>query len=64
MDALVDVVRGEGKAASKGGWPLWLFLGDDGIRNVRERLKLMGETVDKWESVGSKLGEQDGILSG
>ncbi|KZV64341.1 NAD-P-binding protein [Peniophora sp. CONT] len=61
MDALVDVVRGEGKAVSKEGWPLWLFLGDDGILNVRERLKLMGDTVDEWESVGTKLGELDDI---
>ncbi|VDB82733.1 unnamed protein product [Peniophora sp. CBMAI 1063] len=59
MDALVDVVRGEGKAASKSGWPLWLLLGDDGILTVRERLKLMADTIDEWESVGTKLGELD-----
>ncbi|VDB82732.1 unnamed protein product [Peniophora sp. CBMAI 1063] len=59
MDALVDVVRGEGKAASKESWPLWLFLGDDGIQNVRERLKVMGDTVDRWESVGAHLEERD-----
>ncbi|KZV64342.1 NAD-P-binding protein [Peniophora sp. CONT] len=61
MDALVDVVRGEGKAASKEGWPLWLLLGDDGILTVRQRLELMGDTIDKWESVGTKLGELDDV---
>ena len=63
MDALVDVVRGEGKAANKKGWPLWLLLGDDGILTVRERLRFMGETIDEWESVGTKLEELDDVGS-
>jgi hypothetical protein len=60
MDTLVDVVRGEGRAASRGGaLPLWLLLGDDAIANVRDRLAKMSRTIDEWEAVGRRLGMQD-----
>jgi len=58
MNVVVDVVRGEGCAVGKQGWPLWLVLGDDGLVDVKGRLELMGKTVDEWESVGTGLGQE------
>ena len=63
MNALVDFVRHEGRATGMEGWPLWLLLGDDSIATVRARLKSMGETIDEWESIGVKLGEDDDLDS-
>ncbi|KAI0259347.1 NAD-P-binding protein [Gloeopeniophorella convolvens] len=56
MAALVDVVRGEGRAAGHGEPPLWLFLGEDSIFDVRARMGKIQEAVDGWEDVGSNLG--------
>ncbi|KAI0056341.1 NAD(P)-binding protein [Artomyces pyxidatus] len=59
MDVVVDVVKGEGKAGEvmRGGgkWPLWLVLGEDAIRDVKERLARMAEALDAWQEVGSGL---------
>lgn len=59
MDALVDTVRGEGRAAGKKGVPLWLVLGDDAISDVRGRLQQIHDTLSEWESVGTRLGKLD-----
>ncbi|KAI0033099.1 hypothetical protein K488DRAFT_85254 [Vararia minispora EC-137] len=59
MDALIDVVRGEGRAAGREGMPLWLPLGDDAIANMRERLEKLNKTIDDWEAVGARLGKLD-----
>lgn len=56
MEVLVDVVRGEGRAAGRKSWPLWLFLGEDCMRDVRTRLNDMGSILDEWGAVGTRLG--------
>ncbi|KAH9042650.1 NAD-P-binding protein [Lactarius pseudohatsudake] len=56
MDVLVDVVRGEGRAAGRKSLPLWLFLGEDCMHDVRARLDHMGSIMDEWEAVGTRLG--------
>ncbi|KAI0259358.1 NAD-P-binding protein [Gloeopeniophorella convolvens] len=55
MSALVDVVRGEGRAEGR-GMPLWLFLGEDSISDVDKRLRQMETTIEHWKDVGSNLG--------
>ncbi|KAH8996690.1 NAD-P-binding protein [Lactarius akahatsu] len=56
MDVLVDVVRGEGRAAGRRSLPLWLFLGEDCMHDVRARLDHMGSIMDEWGFVGTRLG--------
>jgi hypothetical protein len=56
MDALVDVVRGEGRAAGHTSTPLWLFLGDDCMRDVHARMEKLSSTLEEWKDVGSNLG--------
>ncbi|KAI0262610.1 NAD-P-binding protein [Gloeopeniophorella convolvens] len=61
MDAVIDVVRGEGRAAplaAGGKWPLWLVLGEDAQRDINARLDRMKETLSEWAVVGSDLGYQ------
>jgi len=56
MNVLADVVRGEGRAASHGPSPFWLFLGEDCMRDVRARVEKMLSTMEEWKDVGSNLG--------
>ncbi|KAI9435289.1 NAD-P-binding protein [Lactarius indigo] len=56
MSALVDVVRGEGRAAGRDSLPLWLFLGEDSMRDVRLRIHTLQSELEEWEDVGSNLG--------
>lgn len=56
MDVLLDVIRGEGRAAGRSSLPLWLFLGDDCMRDVRARLDHIGSVMNEWEEVGTRLG--------
>ncbi|KAH9173979.1 NAD-P-binding protein [Lactarius sanguifluus] len=56
MSALVDVVRGEGRAANHGPPPLWLFLGEDSMRDVRLRTQVLQSALEEWKDVGSNLG--------
>jgi len=58
MSALVDVVRREGRAAGRGPAPLWLFLGEDSIHDVRKRTQAFHSVLEEWEDVGSNLGLQ------
>ncbi|KAI9435290.1 NAD-P-binding protein [Lactarius indigo] len=60
MSALVDVVRGEGRAANHGPPPLWLFLGEDSMRDVRLRTQALQSALEEWKDVGSKLGLPQG----
>lgn len=59
MDIVVDLVLGEGKAREvmdldgqatsgqeEGEWPLWLFLGKDGMDDLRKRLNGMERILD------------------
>ncbi|KAI0746292.1 NAD-P-binding protein [Daedaleopsis nitida] len=59
MDALMDVVRGEGRAEGKTGMPLWLFLGDDCIADIKGRAARLQGVAEEWASVGSGLGTDD-----
>ncbi|KAH9016681.1 NAD-P-binding protein [Lactarius deliciosus] len=56
MSALVDVVRSEGRAANRGPPPLWLFLGEDSMHDVRLRTQVLQSTLEEWKDVGSNLG--------
>ncbi|KAH8997873.1 NAD-P-binding protein [Lactarius hatsudake] len=56
MSALVDVVRGEGRAANHGPPPLWLFLGEDSMHDVRLRTQVLQSALEEWKDVGSNLG--------
>lgn len=56
MEALVDVIRGEGRAVGRGSLPLWLFLGEDCMCDVRARLDHIGSVINEWEEVGTRLG--------
>lgn len=56
MSVLVDVIRGEGRAAGRTSLPLWLFLGEDCMHDVRARLNHIGSVMDEWEEVGTRLG--------
>ncbi|KAJ6595631.1 hypothetical protein DFH09DRAFT_144027 [Mycena vulgaris] len=47
MEAVVDVVRGEGAAQGK-PWPGYLLLGKDADRDVRAKCKIMTEHLDEW----------------
>ena len=60
MDAVVDLVHGEGRAAGKEGWPLWLFLGDDCIWDLRVRARQLMDVSVAWEDVGSHVGKDEG----
>lgn len=64
MEVLVDVVRGEGrinnvKHSNAEGkeveWPLWLFIGEDGMSDVKARMDRMRGAMDRWEAVGSDV---------
>ncbi|KAI0312047.1 NAD-P-binding protein, partial [Amylostereum chailletii] len=61
MNALVDLVHAEGRAEGKEGWPLWLFLGDDSIADIRVRAAMLRETSIVWEGVGNRVGVDDDL---
>ena len=50
MNAVVDVVRGEGVAAGR-EWPLYLVLGKDAEKDVRGKCARMIEHLDEWSDV-------------
>ncbi|KAL4063820.1 hypothetical protein J3A83DRAFT_4361908 [Scleroderma citrinum] len=50
MKAVVDVVRGEGYAAGK-AWPLYLVLGRDADRDIRDKCAKMIRHLDEWNEV-------------
>jgi hypothetical protein len=56
MSALVDAVRCEGRAAGHGPPPIWLFLGEDSMRDVRLRMQAFQSALEEWKDVGSNLG--------
>jgi len=62
MDVLVDVIRGEGRAVGHNSLPLWLFLGEDCMRDVRARLDHIGSVINEWEEVGTRLGLPEAAL--
>jgi NAD(P)-dependent dehydrogenase (short-subunit alcohol dehydrogenase family) len=48
MDVIVDVVRGEGRAKDRAGWPLWIVLGEDAVADWCSRAEKMSRTIDVW----------------
>ncbi|CAK5279285.1 unnamed protein product [Mycena citricolor] len=50
MAAVVEVVKGEGRAAGK-PWPSCLVLGEDADRDVREKCRTMTTHLDEWADV-------------
>ncbi|KAJ7176720.1 hypothetical protein C8R46DRAFT_1077146 [Mycena filopes] len=54
MDALTDVVRGEGKAAGR-PFPLFLVLGDIGVKGIIEKCETVMKTIEEWKDVSTGL---------
>ncbi|KAJ7086228.1 hypothetical protein C8R44DRAFT_752636 [Mycena epipterygia] len=54
MEAVTDVVRGEGKAAGK-PWPLFLILGDLGVSGVTEKCDQILHLLEDWKEVSTGL---------
>ncbi|KAL1745847.1 hypothetical protein HDZ31DRAFT_62719 [Schizophyllum fasciatum] len=54
MDVLVDVVRGEGKAAGR-ELPRYLVLGDDAVADMRNKFGRVLQVVANWEEVTTNL---------
>jgi len=50
MEAVVDVVKGEGKAKGR-SWPLYLALGDDADEGIRQKSSKLLRHVDEWRDV-------------
>ncbi|KAJ7869132.1 hypothetical protein B0H14DRAFT_3440834 [Mycena olivaceomarginata] len=50
MNAVVDVVRGEGAARGK-LWPGYLLLGKEADRDIRAKCKIMTDHLDEWSEV-------------
>lgn len=50
MDALVDVVRGEGVANGR-GLPPYLFLGTDAEADIQTKIKKVLDTLDEWHDI-------------
>ncbi|KZV67231.1 NAD(P)-binding protein [Peniophora sp. CONT] len=55
MSVLVDVVRGEGRAARKEGWPLWLVLGEDALADLKKRAETFLRSLNSWGDLGQGL---------
>ena len=54
MELLVDTVRGEGRAMGR-EWPMWIFMGQDCIRDVRAKCAKVLRTIDDWEDLSTTL---------
>ncbi|KAJ7445848.1 hypothetical protein FB451DRAFT_1292337 [Mycena latifolia] len=54
MEAVVNVVRGEGAAAGK-PWPLYLVLGDVGVSGVTEKCQRVMHLLEEWKEVSTGL---------
>jgi hypothetical protein len=50
MNAVVDIVRGEGVAQGR-EWPKYLVLGTDADGDVREKCKIVLDALDEWKDV-------------
>ena len=50
MEALADVVRGEGRAKGK-PWPLYLPLGREAEDAIRRKGKIMSDVLEEWGEV-------------
>ncbi|KAH0578135.1 hypothetical protein H2248_004100 [Termitomyces sp. 'cryptogamus'] len=50
MEAVVDIVRGEGIAKGR-PWPNLLILGEDAGRDVRNKCNKVLKALDEWKDV-------------
>ncbi|KAG1823222.1 hypothetical protein EV424DRAFT_1346402 [Suillus variegatus] len=50
MKFVADVVRGEGVAAGR-EWPLYLVLGEDAEKDIRNKCMMMLKHLDEWQDV-------------
>jgi NAD(P)-dependent dehydrogenase (short-subunit alcohol dehydrogenase family) len=50
MEAVADVVRGEGVAKGR-PWPQYLILGEDAERDVRSKCQKILDALDEWKDV-------------
>lgn len=68
MDIVVDLVLREGRSRElmasdevggnkfgKEEWPLWLFLGKDGMDDLRKRTERIDNVMEDWAAVGSDV---------
>jgi hypothetical protein len=55
MEIVVDVVRGEGRAAGK-PFPLWLALGTDAVSDIRAKATRIIESLDVYEELSYAVG--------
>jgi hypothetical protein len=55
MDVVVDVVRGEGRAAGK-PFPLWLALGADAVKDIRAKATRIVESLDMYQDISVAVG--------
>ena len=52
--AIVDVVRGEGRARER-AWPGTLVMGRDAVRDVRVRCEGILRGLDEWEDLARSI---------
>jgi len=55
MEIVVDVVRGEGRAAGK-PFPLWLALGVDAVQGIRAKASRIVESLDVYQDLSVASG--------
>jgi len=55
MDVVVDVVRGEGTATGR-PFPLWLALGADAVRDIRNKATRIVESLDMYQDLSVAVG--------
>ena len=55
MEIVVDVVRGEGRAAGR-PFPLWLALGADAVRDIRTKATRIVESIDAYQDLSVAVG--------
>jgi len=55
MEVVVDVVRGEGRAAGK-PFPLWLALGADAVQDIRAKATRIVESLDVYQDLSVVVG--------
>ena len=54
MEAMVDVVKGQGVANGK-SWPFYLFLGEEAYRDVGSKCRKVLGALDKWGDVAQSM---------
>lgn len=59
MEAVVEVVKGEGRAAGK-PWPLWIVLGTDAEEDLRVHCEQRLKNLDEWCDVTRSTTVDDG----